>query len=297
MDVMMNDDGNEREKDSEGRDMRSAGSRTGHRMSRRRHGIWASFCLSMSTFTMVPFPQYAFDPSILELTLAFFPLAGFFGATLAGFSLYALHLLKAGLFLRSVAAVSLIVMASGAIHLDGFADTCDALFSRRDRKEQLRIMKDPHIGVFAVIGTILLLAAALAAWMEILETGRTLLILAALLYGVFARSLSGLFSTTLPSARADGMLHALLRKAPRAVNRALTAALVLSGLVLIAAAHWSGLIAVIAALLTFAAFRRFSMKAFGGATGDLAGFLLSVLEVGGWIVLALTRALPVWYGW
>jgi len=93
------------------------------------------------------------------------------------------------------------------------------------------------------------------------------------------------------------MLHALRRKAPRAVNRALTAALVLSGLVLIAAAHWSGLIAVIAALLTFAAFRRFSMKAFGGATGDLAGFLLSVLEVGGWIVLALTRALPVWYGW
>ena len=43
------------------------------------------------------------------------------------------------------------VAATGGIHLDGYADTSDALSSYGDREKKLAILKDPHCGAFAVI--------------------------------------------------------------------------------------------------------------------------------------------------
>jgi hypothetical protein len=120
----------------------------------RRRGspsLWRSFCLAMSTFTVIPFPQYAFNPVHLSWSFAFFPFAGLVGAALAGVSLYVLRLLGMSIFFRAVTVLVVLILSSGAIHLDGFADTCDALFSRRDRRAQLEIMRDPHIGVYAVV--------------------------------------------------------------------------------------------------------------------------------------------------
>lgn len=251
--------------------------------------------MAMSTFTIIPFPQYTFHPVYLSWSLAFFPLAGFAGAAFAGASLFLLSLLGLSAFFRAVTVLVLLVLSSGAIHLDGFADTCDALFSRRDRRVQLEIMRDPHIGVYAVIGTVLLLLTALAAWTEILATERILLIIASLLYGVFGRSMSGLYSASLPSARRDGMQYALRERMPRKAKGILIFFLSISALSVIATAHWSGVIAVGLSLIFFLLFSRFSLKAFGGATGDLAGFLFCVTEVGGWVIFALTRALPAWY--
>ena len=43
------------------------------------------------------------------------------------------------------------VWVTGGIHLDGYADTCDALASYGDTAKKLAILKDPHCGAFAVI--------------------------------------------------------------------------------------------------------------------------------------------------
>ena len=43
------------------------------------------------------------------------------------------------------------VWVTGGIHLDGYADTCDALCSYGDTQKKLDILKDPHCGAFAVI--------------------------------------------------------------------------------------------------------------------------------------------------
>ena len=55
-------------------------------------------------------------------------------------------------------AVTLITpfILTGMLHLDGYMDVCDALLSRRDKQEKLRILKDPHTGAFAVISVIML---------------------------------------------------------------------------------------------------------------------------------------------
>ncbi|MCK5580143.1 MAG: adenosylcobinamide-GDP ribazoletransferase [Candidatus Omnitrophica bacterium] len=57
------------------------------------------------------------------------------------------------------AAVALIVsvVITGALHLDGFADTCDGFYGNRTKEEILRIMKDSHVGAVGAAGIVLLL--------------------------------------------------------------------------------------------------------------------------------------------
>jgi adenosylcobinamide-GDP ribazoletransferase len=63
------------------------------------------------------------------------------------------------------------VGVTGALHVDGVCDCCDGLFGGSKPEDRLRIMKDPHVGSFGLVGSVLLLLgkfaglqAALATW-------------------------------------------------------------------------------------------------------------------------------------
>jgi adenosylcobinamide-GDP ribazoletransferase len=49
------------------------------------------------------------------------------------------------------------IVLSGALHLDGFADCCDALFATTTIEKRLEILKDPRAGSWAVVGVVMLL--------------------------------------------------------------------------------------------------------------------------------------------
>lgn len=57
-------------------------------------------------------------------------------------------------FIAFICLISNIIL-TGALHLDGLADTCDGIFSYRTRERILEIMKDSHIGVNGVIALII----------------------------------------------------------------------------------------------------------------------------------------------
>jgi adenosylcobinamide-GDP ribazoletransferase len=59
------------------------------------------------------------------------------------------------------------VLLTGALHVDGFCDLCDGLFGGQTVEQRLRIMKDPHVGTFGLVGAILLL---LGKWVLLRET-------------------------------------------------------------------------------------------------------------------------------
>jgi len=48
------------------------------------------------------------------------------------------------------------VILTGAIHEDGFVDTCDGFGHGGSKEEKLRIMKDPRIGTYGALGILLL---------------------------------------------------------------------------------------------------------------------------------------------
>jgi len=61
------------------------------------------------------------------------------------------------------AVVLLWALLCGGVHLEGLADVCDALGSSRRGEEAYRIMKDPHVGVYGVVGVMFVVLGQIEA--------------------------------------------------------------------------------------------------------------------------------------
>jgi adenosylcobinamide-GDP ribazoletransferase len=59
------------------------------------------------------------------------------------------------------------VLLTGALHEDGFADTCDGLGGGWTPEERLRIMKDSRIGTYGALGLVLLILLKFFALLQI----------------------------------------------------------------------------------------------------------------------------------
>lgn len=176
------------------------------------------------------------------------------------------------------------VLLSGALHLDGLADSADAwLGGFGDRERTLQIMKDPRSGPVAVVAVMLVLLLKWCALVALLENGQWLPLLVA---PVLARTaMLGLFMST-PYVRAGGLGQALSQHLPRKAARA-----VLLLILALTVVMGGGLALAVLVLLgvTFAFLRRLMVKRLGGTTGDTAGALLEVLELMtlvGWVVFS-----------
>ena len=65
---------------------------------------------------------------------------------------------------KDVALTLLPYLLTGGIHLDGYMDCCDAIFSRRPLEKKREILKDSHVGSFAVIALAMLFLLSFAAF-------------------------------------------------------------------------------------------------------------------------------------
>jgi len=93
-------------------------------------------------------------PARLTRSMGLFPAVGL----LLGLGLVLCNGLLALLLPRAVVDALLLVLliwSSGALHLDGVADTLDGLAGGRDRESSLRIMKDSRIGAIGAVGLVL----------------------------------------------------------------------------------------------------------------------------------------------
>ncbi|MDD4324736.1 MAG: adenosylcobinamide-GDP ribazoletransferase [Eubacteriales bacterium] len=246
-------------------------------------------------FTTCPLPRRDYDAESLSYMMAFFPVAGLYVSTVGAATYYLSGLLAISSILRAALVLVAVCVATGGIHLDGFSDASDAFFSRRDANKMLEIMHDVHIGAFAAISLVLLLLLQFAALQSIIATSDLRIIIAVFILPILSRSLSGLYSLNLPSARSNGMHHDYRQNSSGTVRGILIVFLLISAAGLIVSAHYSGLISLILCLLTSCLFARFSLKRFKGATGDLAGFLLVTLETIALLSLALSHNLPAWF--
>ena len=211
-------------------------------------------------------------PQELGRSLLFYPLVGaLFGGVLWGVSA-----LLAGtpLMLHAALLLTVWVMLSGGLHLDGLADSADAwLGGFGDRERTLTIMKDPRSGPIAVVTLVLVLLLKFCALLALIEQQQAMALLIVPLIGRGA--LLGVFLTT-PYVRAGGLGQALADHLPR---KAGWWVLVLGAAVCVALAGYAGLWALMLAILGFVWLRRVMMRRLAGATGDTAGALLELLEV------------------
>ncbi|MGO1071184.1 adenosylcobinamide-GDP ribazoletransferase [Lysobacter sp. CA199] len=234
--------------------------------------------------TRIPVPASAFaDPRAQARSLVWYPLVGvLIGALLCALA-WVLQtrppLLSAALLLAAWVALT------GALHLDGLADSADAwvggmgLDPAQRRERTLTIMKDPRSGPIAVVVVTLTLLLKFAALASLPQPAWTTLLLAPML----ARASLTLAFLTTPYVRGGGLGQALV-DAPRAA----CIVAVLASVAVCAVAGWRGALAVFSAGLIFWLWRRACMRRLQGMTGDTCGALTELIEAGVLVAMALS---------
>lgn len=218
--------------------------------------------------TIVPVP-WTFDERAQRHAVWYFPLVGLLlGGTLAG-----LDAVLLSVFPVTVTTVLVLVAAlaiSGALHLDGLADSADAFFSCRPRDRMLEIMRDSRsgpMGVCAVVIVMLLKYTALACLAG--DCRRDVLVL----MPIAGRSAMVLTMRVLNYARPKGLATPFRASAAHAW----AATLFLLG-VGWAVASMRGVLCAGLSLTTCLLLALYSYRKVGGYTGDTLGATCELVE-------------------
>jgi adenosylcobinamide-GDP ribazoletransferase len=237
------------------------------------------FFAALRFFTRLPVPRWVgHTQDQLDHAARYFPLIGILiGAIGAGVTeLMALALPIGVAVLLGMAAT---ILATGAFHEDGFADSCDGFGGGWDKAQVLAIMKDSRVGSYATLGVGLML---LAKWNGLVELdaafGPPLLAIALVAGHAVSRLASTLLIFFLEYARDDDSSKSkplAQRMAPHELAIAATIGLApclllppIDALVALAAVALAALLAA-----------RYFVRRIGGYTGDCLGAVQQVCEL------------------
>ena len=245
---------------------------------------WSGLLVAFSMYSTVPVPQVQWEKRTMRWALGFLPLVGvLIGALEWLWFAFCTHFAADGLFYAVIAAL-LPLFVSGGIHLDGLCDTCDALCSYGDREKRLAILKDPHVGAFGPMWLIAFLLAEVGCFAQIYARP-ALLPLAACGFAL-ARALGGCKVVLTPCAKDSGLAHLFAENSDKkAVAVALLVELAIylavAGLLVYTVPHGlkASKVLVAVLLLWYGVHEKLTRRIFGGITGDLAGFCISIAEL------------------
>lgn len=120
------------------------------------------FLMCQSMFCSFPCPWNVWDEKARDTMLLWLPVVG----AEIGAVWYALfwicNYLEFGAWITGLVLAAFPFLATGYIHLDGFMDVTDAVKSCRSLERRREILKDSHVGSFAVIGCVLLILSQFA---------------------------------------------------------------------------------------------------------------------------------------
>jgi len=248
--------------------------------------------LAVGTLTAVPVRVRRIDRATAGRAMLYAPAVGAGLGAGAGCLGALVGLLGGGSLLAAVVALAGMAVLTRGLHLDGLADTADALGSGSAPAAALRIMKASAIGPFGVVALVLVVLAQAAALAE--ARGAWYRGIAVLVTAGTAGRLAVTWACRrgIPAARDEG-LGALVAQTVR--PGALTAATVVT-LAAAAGLGWltagglglvRAVVAVVAGLLGAALLLRHAVARFGGITGDVLGALVETATVVALVVLAL----------
>jgi adenosylcobinamide-GDP ribazoletransferase len=230
------------------------------------------FRLAVSFLTILPVRIEGADESDVAASMAWFPCVGW----AMGFFFGIEDRFLASLFSRSTRSALVVlsmVLLTGAVHLDGLADTADALGAGRNRARALEILRDSRVGTFGTIAVFFALALKLVSLANLEGQARLSTLVLAM---TLARWAMVAVSYKIDYLRPVGAGSSLLGRGDK-LNLVRASIFVIPALIM---AHSSNAIlacalAVIATFVTRSFYRRW----LGGITGDLIGACGEIVEV------------------
>jgi adenosylcobinamide-GDP ribazoletransferase len=235
--------------------------------------------LAASFLTILPIGANSASTSEVTASFGWFPLIGFtLGAILAGADyLLALFISNA---VRSTLLVLILTAITGAVHLDGLADTADALGAGRDRLRALTILRDSRIGTFGASAVFFVLALKITALASAAHSRQLALYLAP---GIARWAMVAVpYKLTYLRENGDGAGSALLGDQE---GRNLRLASIVTLLALLPAGPALAIRGIIVGLILLCFFRLSYVRWLGGITGDLIGAAGEVVEAAALIAL------------
>ncbi len=241
--------------------------------------------VAFGMYSALPVPRIEWNEKNMRYALLAFPLVGaVLGLAWRGACALCEWLALPAL-LRGAILCVLPALVTGGIHLDGYADTSDALASRASPEKKQAILRDPHCGAFAVIRLCVYFLAYFALCCAFAPTDAALWCVG--LSFVLSRALSGLALTALPVAEGSSLARTFAAAADRRRVGAILAAVIgacLAGIYL-HGGRTLFLAETCVLLVTAIHAADTARREFGGLSGDLAGWLLVKTEF--WLLAAL----------
>ena len=172
-----------------------------------------SCIIAISMYSKIPMPNVEWSEDRMRYVMCFFPLVGIVQGAALGLWLHlALDVLNLSVGAVALTGAAIPLLVTGGIHMDGFLDTMDAIHSYGDRSRKLEILKDPHLGAFAVISFGVYMMLYLGVFHEYLSLvlredrgDRYFLYAVPCLGFVMERAFSGLSVVTFPQAKKKGL--------------------------------------------------------------------------------------------
>lgn len=231
------------------------------------------------TLTIIPAPGR--DTEKMSSSFFFFPfVGGVIGALVCGCA-WVIGV-KAGWHVGAgVVCVGLGALLTGGIHLDGLADTFDAM-GGRTLERRLEIMKDPRVGSFGVIALVVVLLLKCAAIARLSEAGMFIWMI---LPFIASRAVQVEFAVLLPYARAEGGTAQSFVQGAGWFHFAV--AVILAGVLGFAVCGWKGAVMTLAVCIIMPLLAPWMKSKFGGVTGDLLGMASEIAETGALLALAI----------
>ena len=235
--------------------------------------------MCQSMFCAIPSPQ-VWDEKAKEKMLLFLPVVGLEIGALWALLAWFCKLLNLPALVVGGILCAYPYMVTGFLHLDGFMDVTDAVKSCRDLQRRREILKDSHVGSFAVIGIVLLMIAQFAL-LSSAPTDANYLIL--IFIPAVSRCCSALAVTGLKPMSTSQYANQNKPRSHVAVLSSMLCIFLVAGFLLCGKYGF----ALIGCLVGFGLALLRAYRSLEGMNGDIAGFSLTIGELCAVAVYAL----------
>lgn len=224
-------------------------------------------------FSTIPMGRFEFDSRTYQRFL--------WAVSLVGLVLSGLVWLVSRLPVRQPLSGVLVLLSyiilTGGLHMDGFGDTLDGMLSRQSRSDSLRIMRDPHLGTFGILGLVFYLLVMASCLVMALPP-------AAYLFPLIGRLMAYVISYRKTAARPEGLGKVFLDGVRPIIG------FIGLGVIIAGAIYFQQMTVALAAGLTGLfglVIEGWIHRRLGGLTGDTIGFGIEISQLIYLVILAL----------
>ena len=239
-----------------------------------------AFAMCQSMFCSIPFPCNIWEENARDKMLLFLPVVGLEIGAIWAVLAWLCNVLNLPVLVKGLILAVYPYLVTGFIHLDGYMDVTDAVKSYRSLERRREILKDSHVGAFAVIGIAVLLIAQFAFMASAKENAdvRILVFLPAV-----SRCCSALAVTVLKPMTTSQYAEQMKPRSHIVVLLSMTALFMTAGFLFFGRYGF----VLLGCLVGYGVAVWKAYKSLEGMNGDISGYALSIAELCAIAVYAL----------